>query len=153
MQRGVSGSMMADSDYNPLTLYRNREQGVILGICAGLADYFALPRAMVRGVAMVALLLLTVPTLAAYLIAALVLPLKPPAMHHGPLANAFRRALQRSPEAALDECERLLQQGRSRVLQLEAYVTLQPRRRHDPLHSSPNAEKIKPDRPQVRDQG
>lgn len=58
-------------------LYRDRENGLILGLCAGLADYFDLNVLLVRGVAVLALLLAPVPVGLTYLVAALLLRDRP----------------------------------------------------------------------------
>ncbi|HET7675592.1 MAG TPA: PspC domain-containing protein [Gammaproteobacteria bacterium] len=57
--------------------YRDSERGVILGVCAGLADYFELPVWAVRIVAVVIAWYFPVPTVVAYLIAALLMNDKP----------------------------------------------------------------------------
>lgn len=58
-------------------LYRNGEEGIILGVCAGLADHFGLYAWVVRILAIVALSLMTMPVLVAYLILGLLLPERP----------------------------------------------------------------------------
>lgn len=55
-------------------LKRDPGRGWILGVCAGLAEYFGLPVTLVRVLAVAGLLLLTVITLTAYLTAALLMP-------------------------------------------------------------------------------
>lgn len=63
---------------NPGTMfYRDPEQGLILGVCAGLSDRFGFRLVPSRVLAVLALLLFTVPALLAYLVAGLLLPGKP----------------------------------------------------------------------------
>jgi len=51
--------------------FRRRHRGAIfMGVCAGLADYFALDRAVVRLVALLLLYFVTAPTLLLYLLLA-----------------------------------------------------------------------------------
>lgn len=57
--------------------YRDSEQGMILGVCAGLADKFGFRLGPLRVVCVLALLLFTVPTLLIYVVAGLLLPGKP----------------------------------------------------------------------------
>lgn len=66
------------------TLYRDRENGLILGLCAGIADYFDLNTLLVRGIAVLALLLAPVPVGLTYLVAGLLLRDRPLEMrdHH-----------------------------------------------------------------------
>lgn len=57
--------------------YRDSENGWILGVCAGLADYLGLPIWAVRGTALVLFCFFIVPTVVAYFVAALLMPEKP----------------------------------------------------------------------------
>lgn len=54
-------------------LYRDRENGLILGVCAGVAEYFDARTIGVRVLAVVALMLLFWPVLLVYLTAGLIL--------------------------------------------------------------------------------
>lgn len=58
-------------------LYRDRENGLILGLCAGIADYFDLNILLVRGAALASLLVAPVPVGLTYLVAALLLRDRP----------------------------------------------------------------------------
>ena len=54
-------------------LYRDRENGLILGVCAGLADYFELNILLLRIVAVGLLVMFTVPTALVYLVTGLLM--------------------------------------------------------------------------------
>lgn len=116
---------MSGSDFNPLQLYRDGERGVLLGVCAGIADHFGLPLWKVRLLALVPLLLppAAVPAILAYLFAGFYLPLRPPELHLGGAEEAFRDALRESPERALELIDAHLRQARRRVERLESHVT------------------------------
>lgn len=58
-------------------LYRDRENGWIFGVCAGLADRFDYDALIVRIVAVVALLIFTLPTALAYLGATVLIRQRP----------------------------------------------------------------------------
>lgn len=58
-------------------LYRDRENGLIFGLCAGIADYFDINTMLVRAVALLALLLAPVPVGLTYVVAALLLRDRP----------------------------------------------------------------------------
>ena len=58
-------------------VYRDRENGLVMGVCAGLADAFDWPLITVRTIAVLCLLLFTTLTVLVYLVAGLVLPDKP----------------------------------------------------------------------------
>lgn len=57
--------------------YRDSENGWILGVCAGLADYLGLPVWAVRVTAVVLIWFFIVPAVVAYFVAALLMPEKP----------------------------------------------------------------------------
>ncbi len=57
--------------------YRDVENGWILGVCAGLADYFGVPVWVTRVIAAVLIWFFVAPVIVAYLVAALLMPEKP----------------------------------------------------------------------------
>lgn len=57
--------------------YRDPANGMILGVCAGLADQFGFRLAALRIIAFIGLVLFTVPVLLAYVAAGLLLPARP----------------------------------------------------------------------------
>lgn len=54
--------------YRGTRLYKDRESGVIMGVCAGLADYFDTSMAVTRLIALAALYFFFIPTLLVYVI-------------------------------------------------------------------------------------
>jgi len=58
-------------------LYRNTRKGKLLGVCAGLADFYDTDRHLVRILVIVSAVFFTKLTLCAYLIAGLVIPKRP----------------------------------------------------------------------------
>lgn len=67
-----------ERDYRPRHgLYRDRENGWIFGVCAGIAEYLNVRTGLVRLIAFIALLMLFWPTVIAYLAAALLFRAKP----------------------------------------------------------------------------
>lgn len=58
-------------------LYRNRETGVILGVCSGLAEFFDTEAWIVRVVAVISLYFFTTPTAIAYVVLGLILRDRP----------------------------------------------------------------------------
>jgi len=111
--------------FNSPRLYRDGERGVILGVCAGMAEYFGLPVGRVRLLAALPLLFppLAIPVLLGYLVLGFMLPLRPPELPLGEAAEAFRNALRESPEQAFLLIEQYLKRSRRRVERLEAYVS------------------------------
>lgn len=67
-----------DHDHRPLRgLYRDRENGWIFGVCAGLADFANFRTGIVRIVAVVSLLIFFWPTAIVYILATLLFREKP----------------------------------------------------------------------------
>ena len=58
-------------------LYKNMRQAKMLGVCAGLADYFDTDRHMVRILAILSAFFFTTPTIFVYIVAGLVIPKRP----------------------------------------------------------------------------
>lgn len=85
-----------DTDFEALRgLYRDRENGWLFGVCAGLADRFNLRLGTVRVIAVICLLLSFWLTAAAYLAATLLIKEKP-LVYAGPRSEYdFWRAYRR----------------------------------------------------------
>ncbi|QPW26801.1 envelope stress response membrane protein PspC [Edwardsiella ictaluri] len=99
---------------SPRRLYRLPQRGVFKGVCAGIADYFDVPVALVRAMAVVSIFCgLFVITLAAYLILAFTLPVAQG--ERPPEAPGVRAQLARTA-GELEACEQ-------RLRRLERYVT------------------------------
>lgn len=58
-------------------LYRDRENGWIFGVCAGIADRYGFEPVLIRIIATLALLLLTIPTALLYLAATVLIRRRP----------------------------------------------------------------------------
>lgn len=58
-------------------LYRDPDNGLMFGVCAGVADYFNIDVLMLRVCAVASLILFTLPTAVTYLVAALLLRERP----------------------------------------------------------------------------
>ncbi len=57
----------------PGGLYRDRENGLFFGVCAGIAHYFDIQTFAVRAGAVISLLIFTLPTAITYVVAGLLL--------------------------------------------------------------------------------
>ncbi len=69
---------MTDRRYDPfaLSLHRDPDNGLLLGVCAGLAETFGWRAVSVRVVALIALVFFTIPAVLVYLVAGVLLPRK-----------------------------------------------------------------------------
>jgi phage shock protein C len=104
-------------------LYRNPKRGWIAGVCAGLADYFGVGTCLVRVLVLVSLMLFTVPTFIAYLIAAMVLERRPEAMQASREEEAFWRSVRLEPSRTARDLARKFQDMERRLRAAEAKVT------------------------------
>lgn len=107
---------------NPHRLYRIPERGIIGGVCAGIADYFGIRPALVRLAMVLALLFFTPPFILGYVIALLVLPVRPPQLYRDPEDEAFWRGVSMKPDRTLAGLTQRFRTFEKRVENLEAYV-------------------------------
>lgn len=66
-----------DCEVRPRRFYRDSERGVILGVCAGIAERFDWPLWTTRGGALVLAWFFPVPVVIAYLVAAVLMRERP----------------------------------------------------------------------------
>ncbi|WP_340608851.1 envelope stress response membrane protein PspC [Xenorhabdus bharatensis] len=98
-------------------LYRLPEQGVIKGVCAGLANYFDVPVALIRTITILSIFFgLSAITLVAYIILSFVMD---------PAPVGYQREETRAPSTRkiLDEVDYQLRAGEERLRQMERYIT------------------------------
>ena len=104
-------------------LYRDPKRGWIAGVCAGLADYFGLSPGVVRVLTLISLIAFTLPTLVAYVIAAMVLQRRPEAMQASREEEAFWRSVRLEPSRTARDLTRKFQDMERRLRAAEAKVT------------------------------
>ncbi|MGM3162516.1 envelope stress response membrane protein PspC [Dickeya undicola] len=98
-------------------LYRLPEEGMIKGVCAGLARYFDVPVKLVRLIAVLSIFFgLFLITVVAYIILSFVLDPAPP--------QAYQPAdVEASPNALLDQADAILSASEQRLRNIERYIT------------------------------
>jgi phage shock protein C len=104
-------------------LYRDPKRGWVAGVCAGLADYFGVGTCLVRCLVLVSLVLFTVPTFIAYVIAAMVLERRPETMQASREEEAFWRSVRLEPSRTARDLARKFQDLERRLRAAEAKVT------------------------------
>lgn len=112
---------MNGNDYNKL--YRDGENGIIAGVCAGIADYFGTNRTLVRALAVLSLIMFTVPTTVAYLAAAYFLERKPAGQYRSDDEQQFWRSMHRSPRDTLGSLRARFRALEQRIRAMESYLT------------------------------
>jgi phage shock protein C len=112
---------------NPHRLYRNKRNGVVGGVCAGLADYFNADVALIRIVTILLLIFMFPPTVVGYIVAWIVMPERPAQMRgeRPPSADedAFWRGVERRPEATFSNLKYRFRDLDERLQDIERVVT------------------------------
>jgi phage shock protein C len=112
-----------DPRFSPNRLYRDRQRGMILGVCAGIADYFGISPAVVRIAALIGLFVFTVPVFFAYFIAAMLIPRKPEALYTSGREEEFWRAVRTEPTQTVRELRHKFREIERRLRLMEGWVT------------------------------
>jgi phage shock protein C len=110
---------------NPHRLYRDRENAMLAGVCAGLAEYFGLNR---KGVRLATVLLLLLPPFFAfvvisYIVLAIVLPVKPADLYETPEQANFWRDVNNAPSDVFGALRHRFRELNMRLERMEAFVT------------------------------
>lgn len=108
---------------SPNRLYRDRRRGVILGVCAGIADYFGVSTFVVRAGALIGLFVFTVPFFLAYLLAAALIPRKPEGLYSSGEEETFWRSVRTEPRQTVRELRHKFREMERRMRQMESWVT------------------------------
>jgi phage shock protein C len=117
--------MNAARDPAPRRLYQDRENKVVFGVCAGVADYFGLDVAVTRMVVLGCLVFFLPPTLIGYIVLAILLPKKPTGMAEriDPADASLQRTVRSSPQATLDTLRHRFRELDVRMQRMEKYMT------------------------------
>jgi phage shock protein C len=103
-------------------LWRDTDRGILAGVCAGIADYIGIEPIVVRIVAVLGLVFFFPPTIVAYVILALVLRPKPPALYASADEEAFWRGVGTAPADTLHSLKRKFADLEARLGQMESQV-------------------------------
>jgi phage shock protein C len=103
-------------------LWRDTDRGILAGVCAGIADYIGIEPIVMRIVAVLGLVFFFPPTIVAYIILALVLRPKPPALYANPDEEAFWRGVGTAPADTLHSLKRKFADLEARLGQMEGQV-------------------------------
>lgn len=110
---------------NPHRLFRDRENAMLAGVCAGIAEYFGLNR---KGVRLVTVLLMLFPPFSAflvisYVILAIVLPAKPAGLYETQEQAEFWRGVSNAPSDVFGALSHRFKELNLRLERMEAHVT------------------------------
>jgi phage shock protein C len=103
-------------------LWRDTERGMLAGVCAGIADYFGVEPIVVRLATVLGLIFFFPPTIAAYIILAVALRPKPPALYASVDEEAFWRGVGNAPADTLHSLKRKFADLEARLGYMESQV-------------------------------
>lgn len=107
----------------PQRLYRNRENRVIAGVCAGIADYLDFDRRAVRIATVIALLPFSTFVILAYIVLAILLPTRPENLYSSKEHESFWRDVSNKPKNLFGELRHRFRDLELRLQRMETYIT------------------------------
>lgn len=108
---------------NPRRLYRDTENGMLAGVCAGIADFFGFSVSATRWVIFIGCFFMMPAIVICYVIAAFLLPKKPLGMYESEGEERFWRSVRRDPHTVCHNIRRKLRNLDNRLQGMERYVT------------------------------
>ena len=112
-----------DADGNPHRLYRNTENRILTGVCAGLADYFGFDRRAVRIATVIAAIPFFAFVVLTYIVLSLVLPERPRELYEDKEQEEFWRKATMEPKNTFGTVRHRFRELDNRLQRIEAYVT------------------------------
>jgi phage shock protein C len=110
------------------TLYRDKHNGKILGVCAGIADYTGINVFWVRMAAFLSIFMLSGMTILAYFAAGLLLNKKPPYLYRDASEQKYWQGVRQSPKRTAREIRANFRDIDRRLAAVEThYVSSNPR--------------------------
>ena len=108
---------------NPHRLYRDKDNAMLAGVCAGLASYFGLNRKGLRLIVAVSTLLFFPFVVPAYIILMIILPVKPQDLYQDEGQEKFWRGVSMAPTDVFSNLSHRFRELDLRLQKMEAYVT------------------------------
>lgn len=109
---------------NPHRLYRDRENAMVAGVCAGIAEYFGFSRKGLRVITAISTVLFMPFVVISYVILAIVLPVRPKAEEAVDEEQAkFWRGVSNAPSDVFSNVKHRFRELDLRLQKMEAFVT------------------------------
>lgn len=108
---------------NPHKLYRDKDNAMLAGVCAGLATYFGLSRKGLRLVVAISTLFFFPFMVPAYIVLAIILPAKPKDLYQDENQEKFWRGVSMAPTDVFSNLSHRFRELDLRLQKMEAYVT------------------------------
>jgi phage shock protein C len=110
------------------TLYRDKHNGKLMGVCAGIADYTGINVFWVRMAAFLSIFMLSGMTILAYLAAGALLNKKPPYLYRDASEQKYWQGIRQSPKRTAREIRANFRDIDRRLAAVEThYVSSNPR--------------------------
>ena len=108
---------------NPHKLYRDKDNAMLAGVCAGLANYFGLNRRGLRLVTAVSTCFFFPFIVPAYIILAIILPIRPQDLYQDESQEKFWRGMSMAPTDVFSNLSHRFRELDLRLQKMEAHVT------------------------------
>jgi phage shock protein C len=110
---------------NPHRLFRDKENALLAGVCAGIAEYFGLNR---KGVRIATFLAMLFPpffafVIISYMVLAIILPAKPRDLYESTEQANFWRGVSNAPSDVFGSLSHRFRELNLRLEKMEAFVT------------------------------
>jgi len=115
--------MSFETSPNPHHLYRDPDNGVILGVCAGFADYFGWERRTLRIVVAISAIFFLPQVLVVYVLAAIFMKRKPSPVYGTGEEAVFWRSVSMRPADTFSGLRYRFRTLEDRLARLEKHVT------------------------------
>ncbi len=110
------------------TLYRDKHNGKIMGVCAGIADYTGVNVFWIRFAAVASIVITGGPSIIAYLIAGFLLNKKPPYLYRDESEQKYWQGVRQNPKRTAREIRANFRDIDRRLAAVEThYVSSNPR--------------------------
>ena len=113
----------ANHEPNPRRLYRDVENGILAGVCAGIGDYFGISVRALRWLVFLSCAFAMPAVFISYIVATILLPRKPAGMYHTQDEERFWRSIRRDPHFTCDDIRSKFRDLDNRLQGMEHYVT------------------------------
>jgi phage shock protein C len=115
--------MRHDDQWRAQRFYRDRRNGKLMGVCAGIADYFGWNVTLVRILVIIAFLWFNVLTLVIYFALGMLLPVKPERLYDWDHDETYWRSVRRSAGETFRDTRQRFREMDARLARMEGYVT------------------------------
>ena len=115
--------MRNDHHWRAQRFYRDPPNGKIMGVCAGLADYFSWNLTFTRVLAVVALVWFNGLALIAYVVLGFMLPTKPDKLYDWDTDEEYWRSVRRSAGGTFSDVRHRFRELDMKLQRMEGYVT------------------------------